>query len=112
MTAANCAVDPPAKPGVTKRRWIVEPTVAWLDLSKARQRVGEPQSQGLASLRLASIRLIAAKALQSHLMFPDKLLGIPSIATEDNYVHRKSSFNACSVSTMCRYDPGKAYYRG
>src|SRR6476660_9533971 len=44
-------------------------------MSKARQRLGEPQSQGA---RLLAPRLNpphAAKTLQSNMMFPDRLLG-------------------------------------
>jgi len=60
------------------KRWIVERTICMAQpLSKARQGLGEPQSQRprLLASRLNSPH--AAKALQSNLMFPDRRLYIP-----------------------------------
>src|SRR5579871_6851439 len=66
MTAANCAI----------RAILTDDEWALIAPLKARQRLGEPQSQGprILAPRLNSPH--AAKALQSQLMFPDRLLHV------------------------------------
>jgi hypothetical protein len=54
------------------KRWIVERTIAW-HMPNARQRLGEPRSQGVRILAPRLNPPHVSKPLQFRLMFPDSL---------------------------------------
>ncbi len=59
---------------VLPKRWIVERTLAWLGRCRRLAKDWECLNRkALAFLRLASIRLMLAKTMQSCMKFPDKL---------------------------------------
>ena len=92
---------------VAAQRWIVERTFAWLEpLPKTGQGLGMPQPQGA---RFPQARLHpphATKAMQSTIMFPDRLLRILRASASTNCRAACSSASrlrgrCCSIRTFC-----------
>ena len=90
---------------VLPKRWIVERTLAWLGRCRqAGQGLGMPQPQGA---RLPPPRLHpphAAKTMQSHMMFPDKLLEADFEDSAYGYRPRRSAVDAVKEAhrPICR----------
>ena len=62
---------------VLPKRWVVERTFAWLGRCRRLAKDWENLNRkALAFLRLASIRIMLRKTMQSRMISPDKLLGL------------------------------------